>query len=148
MLVIIVSAFVNDDSSVLIVVPAPEGHLPPCPMRARHVLHPQEYAPLIPLGAIDVPEESSLLVIRERPCLAIGEDGGARGNAILAVPFLEAVVVIALNVLEECVALRWHCRAILVVLSPDERRCNDVARGGGRGRWWAGRARCREEVVA
>ncbi len=119
----------------MIVVPAPEGHLPPRPTCAQQVLHPHEYAPLVPLGAVDVQEESSLLPIGERPRLAVSEDGGARGDAILAVLVLEAVVLVALDVLEECRALQRRRRAVVVVVGPDKRCCDDVARGGGHGGW-------------
>ncbi len=76
------------------------------------------------------------------PKLARAEDGGARGNAILAVLVFEAVVVVALDVLKKFLALRrWH-RAVHLVVGPEERRHDDVARGEGHGGWWSGRA-CR-----
>jgi hypothetical protein len=77
------------------------------------------------------------------PSLVRAEDCGARGDAILAVLVLEAVVVVALDVLEKFRALRRHHRAFVIVVGPDERRHGDVARGEeGHGGWWSGRA-CR-----
>jgi hypothetical protein len=74
--------------------------------------------------------------------LARAEDGGARGDAILAVLVLEAVVVVALDVLEKIRALRRRHRAVDLVVGPNERRHDDVAREEGYGGWWSGRA-CR-----
>ena len=75
------------------------------------------------------------------PSLARAEDGGARGDAILAVLVLEAVVVVAIvNVLERFQSLRRRHRAVVLVVGPDERRHDDVARGEGHGGWWSGRA--------
>jgi hypothetical protein len=66
--------------------------------------------------------------------LARAEDGGARGDAILAVLVLEAIEVVAIvNVLEKIRALRRHHRAVVLVVGPDERRHDDVARGEGHG---------------
>jgi hypothetical protein len=76
------------------------------------------------------------------PKLARAEDGGARGDAILAVLVLEAVVVVALDVLKKFLALRRRHRAVHLVVGPDERRHDDVARGEGHGGWWSGRACC------
>ena len=76
------------------------------------------------------------------PSLVRAEDGRALGDAILAVLVLEAVVVVALDVLEKFQALqRRHCAVVLVV-GPYERRHDDVTRGEGHGGWWSGRA-CR-----
>jgi hypothetical protein len=50
------------------------------------------------------------------PSLARAEDGGARGDAILTVLVLEAVVVVALDVLEKFRALRRRHRAVVIVL--------------------------------
>ena len=60
---------------------------------------------------------------------------------ILAVLVLEAVVAVALDVLEKFRALRRRHRAVVLVVGPNERRHDDVARGpegkdmagGGRG---------------
>ena len=76
------------------------------------------------------------------PSLARVEDGGARGNAILAVLILEAVVVVTLDVLEKIRALQRRHRAVDLIVGPDERRHDNVARGEGHGGWWSGRA-CR-----
>ncbi len=76
------------------------------------------YAPLVPSGAVDITEESSLLPIGERPCNAVSEDGGDRGDAILAVLVLEAVVVVALDVLEKFRALRRCHRAVVLIVGP------------------------------
>ena len=77
------------------------------------------------------------------PSLARAEDGGARGNAILAVLVLEAAVVVAnVNVLKKIRALHQRHRAVVLVIGPDERRQKDVARGEGHGGWWLGRAYC------
>ena len=74
------------------------------------------------------------------PSLARAEDSGARGDAILTVLVLEAVVVVAIDVLEKIRALRRRHRAIVLVVGPDERRHDDIARGEGHGGWWSGRA--------
>ena len=66
--------------------------------------------------------------------MARAEDGGARGDAILAVLVLEAVVVVALDVLKKIPSLRRRHRAVVLVVGPDERRHDDVARGEGHGR--------------
>jgi len=63
--------------------------------------------------------------------LARAEDGGARGDAILAVLVLEAIIVVALDVLEKFRALRRRHRVVVLVIGPDERRHDDVARGEG-----------------
>ena len=74
------------------------------------------------------------------PSLERAEDGRARGDAILAVLVLEAVVVVVLDVLEKFQALRRHHRAIVIVVGPDERHHGNVARGEGHDGWWLGRA--------
>ena len=65
------------------------------------------------------------------PSLARAEDGGARGDAILAVLVLEAVLVITLDVLEKFRALRRRHRAVVLFIGPDEQRHDAVARGEG-----------------
>ena len=67
------------------------------------------------------------------PSLARAEDGGARGDAILAVLVLEAVVVVTLDVLEKIRAVRRRHRAVDLVVGPNEQRHDDVARGEGYG---------------
>ena len=79
-------------------------------------------------------------VICPPPSLARAEDSGARGNVILAVLVLEAIVVVALDVLEKFQALRQRHRALVIAVGPDELRHGDVARGEGHGGWWSGRA--------
>jgi len=76
------------------------------------------------------------------PSLARAEDSGARGNVILAILVLEAVVVVALDVLEKFQALRQRHRALVIVVGPDKLRHGDVARGEGHGGWWSGRVCC------
>jgi hypothetical protein len=67
--------------------------------------------------------------------LARAEDGRARGDVILAILVLEAVVVVAnVNVLEKLQALWWRHCAVILVVGPDKQRYNDVARGEGHGR--------------
>ena len=56
------------------------------------------------------------------PSLARAEDSGARGDVILAVLVLEAIVVVTLNVLEKFQALRRCHRALVIVVDPT----NDV----------------------
>jgi hypothetical protein len=56
------------------------------------------------------------------PSLARAEDGGAQGDAILAVLVLEAIIVVALNVLEKFRALRQRHHAVILVVIPDEQR--------------------------
>ncbi len=76
------------------------------------------------------------------PKLVRAEDGGARGDAILAVLVLEAIVVVALDVLKKIQALRRRHCAVDLVVGPDERRHDNDARGEGHGGWWSGRACC------
>ena len=59
------------------------------------------------------------------PSLARAEDGGARGDAILVVLLFEAIIVVALDILEKFRALRRH----LTAASPEGK---DM-KGGGRG---------------
>ena len=66
------------------------------------------------------------------------EDGGARGDAILAVLILEVAVVVALEVLKKFRALQRRHRAVVLVVGPNERRHDDIARGEGHGGWWSG----------
>ena len=52
--------------------------------------------------------------------MARAEDGGARGDAILAVLVLEAVVVVALDVLEKFRSLWRRHRTVVLVVVPNE----------------------------
>jgi hypothetical protein len=75
--------------------------------------------------------------------LARAEDGGARDDAILAVVVVVVVVVIVVaivHVLKKIRALRWRHHAVVLVVGPDERRHDNVARGEGHGGWWSGGA--------
>jgi len=74
---------------------------------------------------------ASAMSIMPPPSLARAEDGSARGDAILAVLVLEAVLVIALDVLEKFRALRRRHRAVVLFIGLDERRHDAVARGEG-----------------
>ena len=65
------------------------------------------------------------------PSLARAVDGGARSDVILAVLVLETVIVVALDILEKFPALRRRHHAVVLVVGPDERRHDDVARGEG-----------------
>jgi len=63
--------------------------------------------------------------------LARAEDGGARGDAILTILVLEAVVVVTLDILEKFQALRRCYRAVVLVVGHKERCHDNVARGEG-----------------
>ena len=80
-----------------------------------------------------IPAVSIARAVSVMPPPKFGKGGGLRspGDAILTVLILEAVIVVALDVLEKFRALWRHHRAIILIVGPNKWHHDNVARGEG-----------------